>query len=115
MGIRYRKLEGHERIRLGKMTHPVRGFLHGSAAVVSLVGAALITVLTGGRIIVLSGASGRIHPADVLHFGVFRTWPPRDEVDLAVDFVNAEGPLDARGGLREGSFSRARLLEANGG
>jgi len=43
------KLDGHERIRFGKMTHPVRGFLHGTAAVVSLVGAILITVLaTGG-------------------------------------------------------------------
>ena len=42
------KLDGHERIRLGKMTHPVRGFLHGIAAVVSLVGAILITVLAAG-------------------------------------------------------------------
>jgi hemolysin III len=43
------KLDGHERVRLGKMTHPVRGFLHGTAAVASLVGAVLITVLaTGG-------------------------------------------------------------------
>jgi len=48
MAPKFRKLEGHERIRLGKMTHPVRGFLHGSAAVVSLVGAVLITVLTAG-------------------------------------------------------------------
>jgi hemolysin III len=30
------------------MTHPVRGFLHGIAAVVSVVGATLITVLTSG-------------------------------------------------------------------
>jgi hemolysin III len=42
------KLEGHERIRLGKMTHPVRGFLHGIAAVVSVVGAVLITVFAAG-------------------------------------------------------------------
>jgi hemolysin III len=42
------KLDGHERIRLGKMTHPVRGFLHGTAAVVSTVGAVLITVLAAG-------------------------------------------------------------------
>ena len=42
-------LDGHERARLGKMTNPVRGFLHGTAAIVSLVGAILITVLaTGG-------------------------------------------------------------------
>jgi hemolysin III len=36
------------RARLGKMTNPVRGFLHGTAAVVSLVGATLLTVLTEG-------------------------------------------------------------------
>lgn len=42
-------LEGHERFRLGKMTNPVRGILHGTAAVVSVVGAILITVrATGG-------------------------------------------------------------------
>lgn len=41
-------MEAHERIRLGKMTHPVRGFLHGIAAVVSLVGAVLLLVLTPG-------------------------------------------------------------------
>ncbi len=39
-----------ERIRLGKMTNPVRGLLHGTAAVVSLVGAVLLTVLAKGRI-----------------------------------------------------------------
>jgi hemolysin III len=44
------KLDGHERFRLGKMTHPVRGFLHGTAAIVSVVGATLITVLTGGDV-----------------------------------------------------------------
>jgi len=42
------KLDGHQRIRLGKMTHPVRGFLHGVAAILSVVGATLITVLTSG-------------------------------------------------------------------
>lgn len=39
------KLEGHERIRLGKMHHPVRGFLHGTAAIVSIVGAVLLAVV----------------------------------------------------------------------
>jgi hemolysin III len=48
MAGRFRKLEGHERFRLGKMTHPVRGLLHGSAAVFSLVGTILITVLPDG-------------------------------------------------------------------
>ncbi|MBU1865530.1 MAG: hemolysin III family protein [Actinobacteria bacterium] len=41
-------LDGHERARIGKMTNPVRGLLHGSAAVVSLVGAILVTVLASG-------------------------------------------------------------------
>ena len=39
-----------ERVRLGKMTNPVRGFLHGTAAVVSVVGAVLLTVLAGGGV-----------------------------------------------------------------
>lgn len=41
-------MEAHERIRLGKMTHPVRGFLHGIAAAASLVGAVLLAVLAPG-------------------------------------------------------------------
>jgi len=42
-------MEGHERIRLGKMIHPVRGFMHGTAAVVALIGAILLAVLSDGR------------------------------------------------------------------
>ena len=30
-------MRASNRVRLGKMTHPVRGFLHGSAGVVSLI------------------------------------------------------------------------------
>jgi len=41
-------MEAHERMRLGKMTHPVRGFLDATAAVVSLVGALLLLLLTHG-------------------------------------------------------------------
>ncbi|HLA66743.1 MAG TPA: hemolysin III family protein [Acidimicrobiia bacterium] len=42
-------MEAHERMRLGKMTHPVRGFLDASAALVSIVGAiALLTLSHGG-------------------------------------------------------------------
>jgi hemolysin III len=37
-----------DRLRLGRMTHPVRGFLHGTAAAASLVGAILLFVLTPG-------------------------------------------------------------------
>lgn len=41
-------MDALDRIRLGKMTHPVRGFLHGIAAFVSLIGAVLLLVLTPG-------------------------------------------------------------------
>lgn len=41
-------MDATDRIRLGKMTNPVRGFLHGTAAVVSLVGAIGLLVLTPG-------------------------------------------------------------------
>ena len=37
-----------------------------------------------------------------LHFGVYRTWPVVHGDDLAVNFRNADGPLDARGGLVQG-------------
>lgn len=42
------ELQPHERLTLGRMTHPVRGFLHGTAAVMALVGTILITVLSNG-------------------------------------------------------------------
>ncbi len=37
-----------ERIRLGKMTNPVRGFLHGTAAVVALIGAIILLAVAPG-------------------------------------------------------------------
>jgi hemolysin III len=37
-----------ERFRLGRMTNPVRGLLHGTAAVVSAVGAVVLPVLGSG-------------------------------------------------------------------
>jgi len=40
--------------------------------------------------------------ADLLHFGVYPRWPVGGE-DTAVNFRNAEGPLDARGGLQQGA------------
>jgi len=45
--------------------------------------------------------------AVLLHFGVYRTWPTPEGNDLAVNFRNAEGPLDERGGLQEGTSYRA--------
>jgi hypothetical protein len=53
-----------------------------------------------GKQIALSGSSGT--PVADLHFGVYDSWPVRHEHDLAVNFRNAEGPLDERGGLIEG-------------
>ena len=41
-------MESGDRARLGRMTNPVRGFLHGAAAVLSVVGATLLSVLAGG-------------------------------------------------------------------
>lgn len=41
-------LDGHERARIGKMTNPARGLMHGTAAVASIVGAVLITALARG-------------------------------------------------------------------
>ena len=41
-------MQPFERLRLGKMTNPVRGFLHGTAAVLSIVGATFLTVRAGG-------------------------------------------------------------------
>ncbi|MFC1640159.1 hypothetical protein ACFL3B_05290, partial [Gemmatimonadota bacterium] len=37
----------------------------------------------------------------VLHFGVYRrSWA----VDIPINFENADGPLDSRGGLMRGTF-----------
>ncbi|HUU06756.1 MAG TPA: hypothetical protein VMZ49_12870 [Patescibacteria group bacterium] len=38
---------------------------------------------------------------DLLHFGVYRAWPNRGGDDLPVNFRNAQGPLDSRGGLMQ--------------
>ncbi len=38
-----------------------------------------------------------------LHFGVYRTWPTVEGRDLPINFRNARGPLDQRGGLQAGS------------
>ncbi len=41
-------MQSLDRLRLGKMTNPVRGFLHGTAALASVAGATMLTVLAGG-------------------------------------------------------------------
>lgn len=64
-----------------------------------------------GQVIGSNGSSGTptacdLHisnpPRDqcaILHFGVYATYPPEDGNDTAVNFRNAEGMLDSRGGL----------------
>jgi hypothetical protein len=73
------------------------------------------TVRVGDRVsqgqpIASSGESGtptlcaEFGECAVLHFGVYRRlWV----VDLPINFVNADGPLDARGGLVAGAFYTA--------
>ena len=53
-----------------------------------------------GQLIALSGTSGT--SIAHLHFGVYRTWPNRGGDDLGVNFRNAAGDLDERGGLQLG-------------
>lgn len=55
--------------------------------------------VAAGQAIARSGHCGTT-VAD-LHFGVYQGWPTREGFDLAVNFRNADGPLDSRGGLRQ--------------
>jgi len=57
-------------------------------------------VVVAGQEIALSGSSGTSIPH--LHFGVSSTWPPRKPDDVPVNFRNAKGALDERGGLQAG-------------
>jgi hypothetical protein len=50
-----------------------------------------------------SGYSGEPH----LHFGVYEDYPPVEGNDLPIDFRNADGPLDTRGGLIRGEVYTA--------
>ncbi len=56
--------------------------------------------VTTGQFIANSGSSGT--PIADLHFGVYQSWPPRESYDVPVNFRNAQGALDERGGLRRG-------------
>jgi len=56
--------------------------------------------VAAGQVIALSGASGT--SIEHLHFGVASSWPPRKPDDLPVNFRNARGSLDERGGLQRG-------------
>ena len=50
-----------------------------------------------------SGYSDEPH----LHFGVYEDYPPSEGSDLAINFRNADGPLDTRGGLIRGEVYTA--------
>jgi murein DD-endopeptidase MepM/ murein hydrolase activator NlpD len=51
-----------------------------------------------GDVIAQAGNSGLTgHPH--LHFGVYQSWPPEEERDMPVNFRNAAGQHDSRGGL----------------
>ncbi len=56
--------------------------------------------VVAGQLIALSGTSGT--SIAHLHFGVYRTWPTQGGDDIPVNFRNAEGALDERGGLQLG-------------
>lgn len=55
-----------------------------------------------GQAIALAGHSGTTDVVH-LHFGVYDDWPPIEGHDRAVNFRNARGPLDCRGGLVNGA------------
>jgi hypothetical protein len=68
-------------------------------------GSSLVAVgnmVEAGQLIANSGHSGT---TDVphLHFGVYSGYPPSEGSDRAVNFQNATGPLDCRGGLVNGA------------
>jgi murein DD-endopeptidase MepM/ murein hydrolase activator NlpD len=39
----------------------------------------------------------------ILHFGVYASWPPQEPDEVPINFRNADGPLDERGGLMAGA------------
>ncbi len=64
--------------------------------------------VAAGERIGASGNSGLgLSDAPHLHFGVYRSWPVEDGDDVAVNFRNAQGPLDLLGGLLQGSSYQA--------
>ncbi len=65
-------------------------------------------VVTAGQRIAASGNSGNTGGLPHLHFGVYQDWPTREGDDVPVNFRNADGALDARGGLQRGVSYEAR-------
>jgi len=59
-----------------------------------------------GQYFALSGNSGQSKEPH-LHIGVYENYPPVEGVDIPINFRNAEGPLDSRGGLIRGGVYKA--------
>ena len=57
-----------------------------------------------GQPIAQSGNSGNTKGLPHLHFGVYQRWPAVETFDVPINFRNAEGIIDKRGGLRPGGF-----------
>jgi murein DD-endopeptidase MepM/ murein hydrolase activator NlpD len=57
--------------------------------------------VAGGDVIALSGNSG-LTGSPHLHFGVYQSAPTREGYDVPINFRNADGRLDPRGGLLAG-------------
>ncbi len=60
-----------------------------------------------GQLIAKSGNSGFTGYRPHLHFGVYRSYPPVEGDDIAVNFSNGRGPLDERGGLIQWRYYEA--------
>ena len=54
--------------------------------------------VTAGQFIAYAGNSG-LTGGPHLHFGVYQGWPPREGRDVPINFRNASGQHDSRGGL----------------
>jgi murein DD-endopeptidase MepM/ murein hydrolase activator NlpD len=63
--------------------------------------------VTQGQRLAASGNSGNTLGEPHLHFGVYQSWPATEGFDVAVNFRNAEGPLDERRGLVAGAVYEA--------
>ena len=61
-----------------------------------------------GQKIALSGKSGATGRYPHLHFGVYGSWPSQEGYDVPVNFRNASGELDERGGLIRGEYYQAQ-------
>lgn len=60
-----------------------------------------------GQRIAASGNSGMTGGKPHLHFGVYASYPTEEGFDVPVNFRNADGQLDTRGGLQRWKFYTA--------